>query len=193
MGRSNVGKSTLLNALLYNGVKGNLQNEGGENEEKEEEGKGGKGGRSKDNRGYRATRFTRGKGVVKSAPLPAPPLSPTVVGVPSPVWSLPKGSKALVSPTPGSTSGMSYYRMTSKDGDRGITIVDMPGYGYADNGRLYGGDTREYVLGGGCKGVVWLVDGRHGFKDVDRMWIRDMEVRRREGEERERSEDFGVC
>ena len=46
-------------------------------------------------------------------------------------YKLPKGAKAIASDTPGETKELTFYKLGSRDCKAGITIVDMPGYGYA--------------------------------------------------------------
>ena len=84
------------------------------------------------------------------------------------------GRKALcrTSNTPGRTQQLNFFRQVGSGADERLTIVDMPGYGFAAVGKdKVAAWTRlihSYLRGRSCLLRVYvLVDARHGFKEVD--------------------------
>ena len=93
-------------------------------------------------------------------------------------YKLPPGVKATVSSKPGETRDITFYSLKSKGEVNGVTIVDMPGYGFAYGKEGYRDVCYEYltgVRGGGLKRLMVLVDGRHGLKNADREFLKGME------------------
>ena len=158
IGRSNVGKSTLVNALLY----GNL-----------------------DVSTSTALDDPHTPSINPRAPAHAKNKTPSR-------YKLPKGTKAIISDRPGETRELTFYRLSTNDAKRGgVTVVDMPGYGFAygrngtDGGYedlilKYITESREEkagVSGGGLKRLLLLVDGRHGLKMADKEFLKSLEKR----------------
>jgi GTP-binding protein len=84
------------------------------------------------------------------------------------------GRKALArtSNTPGRTQQLNFFRQVGSGADERLTIVDMPGYGFAAVGKeKVAAWTRlihAYLRGrSNLLRVYVLIDARHGFKDVD--------------------------
>lgn len=84
------------------------------------------------------------------------------------------GRKALcrTSNTPGRTQQLNFFRQVGSGADERLTIVDMPGYGFAAVGKdKVAAWTRlihAYLRGrSNLLRVYVLIDARHGFKDVD--------------------------
>lgn len=84
------------------------------------------------------------------------------------------GRKALcrTSNTPGRTQQLNFFRQVGSGADERLTIVDMPGYGFAAVGKdKVAAWTRlihAYLRGrSSLLRVYVLIDARHGFKDVD--------------------------
>jgi GTP-binding protein len=80
-----------------------------------------------------------------------------------------RNALARTSNTPGRTQELIFFE-GPKDG--GLTLVDMPGYGYAavSKEKVASWTTliHEYLQGRrNLARVYLLIDGRHGFKDVD--------------------------
>jgi GTP-binding protein len=81
-----------------------------------------------------------------------------------------RNALARTSHTPGRTQQLNFFRQTD-DAER-LTIVDMPGYGYAAVGKeKVAAWTRlihDYLRGrSNLMRVYVLIDARHGIKDVD--------------------------
>ena len=66
-----------------------------------------------------------------------------------------RNALARTSNTPGRTRQLNFFRLGNR-----MTLVDMPGYGYAKVSRT---ETASWVR---------LIDARHGFKDSDRDWMK---------------------
>ncbi len=84
------------------------------------------------------------------------------------------GRKALarVSNTPGRTQQINFFAVGDKAGEELLTVVDLPGYGYAEAPKdTVAGWTeliRLYLKGRvTLRQVVLLIDGRHGIKPND--------------------------
>lgn len=83
-----------------------------------------------------------------------------------------RNALARTSNTPGRTRQLNFFRL----GDR-LTLVDMPGYGYAKVSRT---ETASWVrmIDAYLRGrptlqrLCLLIDARHGFKDSDRDWMK---------------------
>jgi GTP-binding protein len=78
-----------------------------------------------------------------------------------------RGTLARTSNTPGRTQQLNFFRMS-----RGLTLVDMPGYGYAAVGKskvqAWTTLMHAYLKGrANLARIFLLIDARHGFKDVD--------------------------
>jgi GTP-binding protein len=76
---------------------------------------------------------------------------------------------ARTSNTPGRTQELIFFNGPK---DAGLTLVDMPGYGYAAVSKAkvasWTAMIHEYLQGRrNLARVYLLIDGRHGFKDVD--------------------------
>lgn len=81
-----------------------------------------------------------------------------------------RNALARTSHTPGRTQQLNFFRQVGHD--ERLTIVDMPGYGYAAVGKeKVAAWTRlihEYLRGrANLMRVYVLIDARHGIKDVD--------------------------
>jgi len=79
---------------------------------------------------------------------------------------------ARTSRTPGRTQELIFFAL-----DKRITLVDMPGYGYAaaskEKAAGWGGLARDYLRGRPTLLRVFvLVDGRHGLKESDQETMR---------------------
>ena len=90
------------------------------------------------------------------------------VGKSSLINAITNSNIAIVSKTPGRTKQLNFFQI----GDR-ITLVDMPGYGYAKAGRdeveNWNNLIFQYLMGrANLKRVFLLIDGRHGLKDNDK-------------------------
>ena len=176
-GRSNVGKSTLLNALLY----GNHPRRARSNSSDAGEGN--------DSSNQHTTnplvrQFRRGQ-------------TPTNV-------KLPKGIKAVTSDKPGETRKITFYQLASRQGDTASTtststdsgdqqhqknqkndlvklrLVDLPGYGFSFTPKEHDGFQDlllQYLLdrGKALKRVLLLLDGRHGMKKADVDFIETLQ------------------
>jgi GTP-binding protein len=90
---------------------------------------------------------------------------------------------ARTSSTPGCTRTVNFFRVRARDG-AALTLVDLPGYGYAKRGR----DEREgwadvaekYLLERqALRLVVVLVDARRGLEDDDRDLLEMIETSKR--------------
>jgi GTP-binding protein len=151
IGRSNVGKSTLVNAILH----------GNRNSRTNEE-------------GYsfldEAVRHNvRGK-------------------VPAKV-KMPRGVKAPMSDKPGETTDLNFFRIKSRQTNTGLTIVDMPGYGFSFKGstvdeNAYADLAVRFVTDAAhktLKRLMLLVDARHGFKKSDFEFLKGLEDKVKEG------------
>ena len=146
IGRSNVGKSTLLNALLY----GNMFAPNVE-----------------------PVRLFRRRGKVPDGA------------------KLPRGLKASTSKRPGETREIMFYQLTSRletyEETKGealklsLMLVDLPGYGFSyakeEKQHEWRMLMQRYILSRGksLKRVLFLLDGRHGFKTEDRTFIKDLQ------------------
>ncbi|WP_103873290.1 ribosome biogenesis GTP-binding protein YihA/YsxC [Bosea lathyri] len=81
-----------------------------------------------------------------------------------------RNALARTSHTPGRTQQLNFFRKTGEEDS--LTIVDMPGYGYAAVGRAkvasWTNLIHEYLRGrSNLMRVYVLIDARHGIKDVD--------------------------
>lgn len=81
-----------------------------------------------------------------------------------------RNALARTSHTPGRTQQLNFFRQV--DADERLTIVDMPGYGYAAVGKekvaAWTGLIHDYLRGrANLMRVYVLIDARHGIKDVD--------------------------
>mmetsp|Transcript_8162 Transcript_8162/g.16476 ORF Transcript_8162/g.16476 Transcript_8162/m.16476 type:complete len:248 (-) Transcript_8162:18-761(-) len=101
-----------------------------------------------------------------------------------------KGAKATTSDRPGETREITFYRITSDgmvEGEgggnvKGVTIVDMPGYGFAYVNKKeedrYRKMAEEYLTqprDGILKHLYLLIDGRHGLKKQDKTFLLGLE------------------
>lgn len=84
------------------------------------------------------------------------------------------GRKALcrTSNTPGRTQQLNFFRQVGSGADERLTIVDMPGYGFAAVGKdkvaAWTKAIHAYLRGrSNLLRVYVLIDARHGFKEVD--------------------------
>ncbi|MCC7305851.1 MAG: YihA family ribosome biogenesis GTP-binding protein [Alphaproteobacteria bacterium] len=84
------------------------------------------------------------------------------------------GRKALArtSKTPGRTQQLNFFNLGEQ-----LIFVDMPGYGYAKVSKStkaeWDGLIRDYLRGRPTLRCVFLlIDARHGFKDIDREWMK---------------------
>lgn len=89
------------------------------------------------------------------------------VGKSSLINAITNSKIAIVSKTPGRTKQLNFFQV----GDR-LTIVDMPGYGYAKAGKKEVENWNrlifDYLLRRkNLKRVFLLIDSRHGIKDND--------------------------
>ncbi len=80
------------------------------------------------------------------------------------------GRRALarISNTPGRTQQLNFFNIDDR-----LTLVDMPGYGYAAVGKekvaAWTGLIHDYLRGRASLARVYvLIDGRHGIKDTDK-------------------------
>lgn len=94
------------------------------------------------------------------------------VGKSSLLNALTNSEAAIVSKTPGRTKQLNFFQISDK-----LTIVDMPGYGYAKAGKEDVGNWNklifEYLKGrANLKRVFLLIDSRHGLKDNDKEIMR---------------------
>lgn len=81
------------------------------------------------------------------------------------------GSVASVSPMPGKTKHVSWYRNTTMS----IDIIDMPGYGHSDRARVFGPSALEFVKQRTTLSALYvLIDARHGFKRSDHEWLGEL-------------------
>jgi GTP-binding protein len=81
-----------------------------------------------------------------------------------------RSALARTSHTPGRTQQLNFFRQIGRD--ERLTIVDMPGYGYAAVGKdkvaAWTGLIHDYLRGrANLMRVYLLIDARHGIKDVD--------------------------
>ena len=81
-----------------------------------------------------------------------------------------RNALARTSHTPGRTQQLNFFRQVGHD--ERLTIVDMPGYGYAAVGKekvaAWTKLIHEYLRGrANLMRVYVLIDARHGLKDVD--------------------------
>lgn len=81
-------------------------------------------------------------------------------------------SLARTSKTPGCTRQINFFNL-----DDALTLVDLPGYGYAKRGKdereHWGELITDYLTGRpNLRQVCVLVDSRHGLKDTDRAIMR---------------------
>ncbi|MCU4181294.1 ribosome biogenesis GTP-binding protein YihA/YsxC [Bosea sp. BH3] len=81
-----------------------------------------------------------------------------------------RNALARTSHTPGRTQQLNFFRQV--DHDERLTIVDMPGYGYAAVGKdkvaAWTNLIHDYLRGrSNLMRVYVLIDARHGIKDVD--------------------------
>jgi GTP-binding protein len=86
-------------------------------------------------------------------------------------------SLARVSVTPGRTRELNFFALGK---DEALTLVDMPGYGYAraPKAQVKGWTrlVRDYLRGRrGLKRVFLLIDARHGIKPNDRQIMKLMD------------------
>lgn len=81
------------------------------------------------------------------------------------------GTIAKVSAAPGTTRELHWFRNQKVS----VDIIDMPGYGYAENGRVFGPDTIKFVQERKSLKVCYiLIDARHGFKRSDHEWLHEI-------------------
>ena len=87
------------------------------------------------------------------------------------------GRKALArtSHTPGRTQELNFFKV----GDSGLSLVDMPGYGFAAVGKqkveAWTGLIHDYLRGRtNLARVLLLIDARHGIKDTDKPVLRTL-------------------
>lgn len=156
IGRSNVGKSTLVNALLYNESVSQTPSKEGKHDTD-----------GKDT--PPETPFTRGRrGRAYVKPLP-----------------LPKGIKAKTSSRPGETQHITFYQLTSHlfSSDKNsfdeictkksLLFLDLPGYGFAFASPIKNKEMQETMKAffsterPSLKRILLLLDARHGFKTAD--------------------------
>ena len=83
-----------------------------------------------------------------------------------------RGALARTSRTPGRTQELIFFASDDR-----LTLVDMPGYGYAaaskEKAAAWGALTRDYLRGRPTLLRVFvLVDGRHGLKESDQETMR---------------------
>jgi GTP-binding protein len=122
-------------------------------------------------------RFLRG--AARSADLP-PPESPEIafagrsnVGKSSLVNALTgRSTLARVAKAPGRTQQLNFFALGPDRAGRRLTLVDMPGYGYAkvakEAARLWSAVARDYLRGrAALRRALVLVDSRHGLKPAD--------------------------
>jgi GTP-binding protein len=79
-----------------------------------------------------------------------------------------RNALARISRTPGRTQQLNFFNI-----DERLTLVDMPGYGYAAVGKekvaAWTGLIHDYLRGRASLARVYvLIDGRHGIKDTDK-------------------------
>ncbi|GJQ54065.1 MAG: putative GTP-binding protein EngB [Rhodocyclaceae bacterium] len=81
---------------------------------------------------------------------------------------------ARTSHTPGRTQELIFFEgpQSTGDGDAGLRLVDMPGYGYAAASKVkiasWTSLIHQFLQGRANLARVYvLIDSRHGFKDVD--------------------------
>lgn len=89
------------------------------------------------------------------------------VGKSSIINAITNSKIAIVSKTPGRTKQLNFFQISND-----ITIVDMPGYGYAKAGRIEVENWNELIFQyllkrKNLKRVFLLIDSRHGVKDND--------------------------
>ena len=89
-----------------------------------------------------------------------------------------RNALARTSHTPGRTQQLNFFRQVGHD--ERLTIVDMPGYGYAAVGKeKVAAWTRlihDYLRGrANLMRVYVLIDARHGLKDVDDDVLKTLE------------------
>ncbi len=87
-----------------------------------------------------------------------------------------RSSLARTSNTPGRTQELIFFDL----GDR-LTLVDMPGYGYAavskDKSSAWGALARDYLRGRPTLMRAFvLIDGRHGLKDSDEETMKRLDA-----------------
>jgi GTP-binding protein len=79
-----------------------------------------------------------------------------------------RNSLARISNTPGRTQQLNFFNIDDR-----LTLVDMPGYGYAAVGKekvaAWHGLIHDYLRGRASLARVYLlIDGRHGLKETDK-------------------------
>jgi GTP-binding protein len=79
-----------------------------------------------------------------------------------------RNALARISRTPGRTQQLNFFNIDDR-----LTLVDMPGYGYAAVGKekvaAWTGLIHDYLRGRASLARVYvLIDGRHGIKDTDK-------------------------
>ena len=87
-----------------------------------------------------------------------------------------RNTLARTSNTPGRTRQLVFFRL----GDR-MMLVDMPGYGYAKVARTEVAQWQKlidaYLRGRPTlRRLLLLIDARHGIKDSDRVWMKQLDA-----------------
>ncbi len=82
---------------------------------------------------------------------------------------------ARTSNTPGRTQQLNFFKIREK-----FILVDMPGYGYAKVSKTQKAEWEELIFSylrgrPTLRGVMLLIDSRHGLKDVDRELMKMMD------------------
>lgn len=99
------------------------------------------------------------------------------VGKSSLINAITNSKIAIVSKTPGRTKQLNFFQIKDK-----LTIVDMPGYGYAKAGRNevenWNNLIFNYLLSRrNLERVFLLIDSRHGIKDNDEEMMNILDKR----------------
>jgi len=78
------------------------------------------------------------------------------------------GSVAKTSPNPGETTELIWYQNRKTR----LSIIDMPGYGFANYAQIFGPDAIKFVTERtSIKRLYVLIDARHGLKRADHEWL----------------------
>ncbi|MGB4107576.1 MAG: ribosome biogenesis GTP-binding protein YihA/YsxC [Alphaproteobacteria bacterium] len=82
---------------------------------------------------------------------------------------------ARTSNTPGRTQQLNFFKIREK-----FILVDMPGYGYAKVSKTQKAEWEDLIFSylrgrPTLRGVMLLIDSRHGLKDVDRELMKMMD------------------
>ena len=177
-GRSNVGKSTLLNALLYGNQLVTTGSDDGEEKTDDDDDR----QENNDKKASLSLQVRQNRSHFRNKTPEA--------------YKLPKGKKAKVSSVPGETKKVAFYRLSSSTMKIGITLVDMPGFGFSYVGSATQDDDYsksnyqdyqelavDYVTAPrekALKRLLLLVDSRHGLKVADADFLRKLEKRVRD-------------